>query len=144
MLAQMFPGMEWMLAVIGLIVLALIASLIAGVIFLIRGTMAPAIGATWKRRLGHVCLGIALMAPPMFCLLGGRFIFPASNVHLREQITVGMTVTEVKSLLGEPRQRISRKDGSSYWHYPCDWWGFDFFMVSFDSEGRVDSAQLVG
>ena len=96
-----FLGMDWTyLAFIACSILLLVACAVVGLGLIIK-TAIPDRGTpmSWLRRLVKPLVGLVLVFPILFCVLGPSVVLPASNAGLREKITVGMTMNEVRSVL---------------------------------------------
>ncbi len=58
-----------------------------------------------------------------------------------ENVTPGMTMNDVRSLLGSPSNVNLKDDGSTYsWVY-SRWYMWTFFSVYFRADGKVDCAE---
>lgn len=95
--------------------------------------------------IGALAIGASVLAGLALCFLAFSFYVMESSPVAQSKmnrIQPGLTLAEVKSILGNPDHACLRDDGTvSSWTY-CPAFHWQMFKVRFDREGKVTEAVL--
>jgi hypothetical protein len=99
-----------------------------------------------SRKSGRLVL-LLTASLPLFCCVGPplsiRFAtgnFPIS-ANADDRVHEGMTMDEVRTLLGTPHDRNESQDGE-WWYYYTDSFSINFVCIHFGSDGRVTGRHI--
>jgi hypothetical protein len=100
--------------------------------------------ASWKS--GRIVLLLSALLPLLCCVgppISTRIIY--GNFPIRanadNQVREGMTMDEVRSLLGTPHDRSETQDGE-WWYYWYDSFSIAYVCIHFGPEGRVTGRHI--
>ena len=109
-----------------------------------RNTQTPKRRSDWKQTIALVVgiVGAALVVLFVLFMLFAWWCMESLPVPREDaaRIQPGMTMDEVRSVLGSSRDMRSNPDGSATWYYgsPLQW---SYYTVEFTKHGKVDLAQ---
>ena len=134
MLAQMFPGMEWIPVIWLAIILAVVGIIVFGASRIARllplRSARPHV-ATNVRRTVTVLIAVSLL------VLIAKSCGPLSGPDPRERISIGMNTDEVRAALGKPHEQYTLPDGTESWIYYTDWFHMGYYSVEIDRDHKV-------
>jgi len=141
-------GIEF-LFIVAIVYASLIACFLGG-LWLIYRSVLPCLSTqsphsarpASRMQIGRLLIGLGLVGLPVLLFVAQPDLYPASRVEERDRITIGMSIEEVKQILGNPVDQMMYEDNTQRWQYDCDWMANEVFFVAFGEDGHVIERHL--
>jgi outer membrane protein assembly factor BamE (lipoprotein component of BamABCDE complex) len=79
----------------------------------------------------------------LVAVFSGVVLLSGCTLDPVRRLPPGTTAEEVRSFMGEPRERYAEADGGSTWAYPTGPMGYYTYMVQLDAAGKVVRVEQV-